>query len=146
MVQFRKSKKVGPFRFTVSQRGISASAGAGPLRISRGADGKVRRTVRIPGTGIYDVKVVGQQPQRAAAPRNMGTSRQPGWYPDPYDPSRNLFWNGTGWGYPPQALPVVQPPTQPVRPPKQRNAFVVAALILGAVFLFVTCMTLIASR
>jgi hypothetical protein len=68
MVQYRKSKKVGPLRFTVSQRGISASIGAGPLRISHGADGKVRRTVRVPGTGIYDTKVVGgttrQRPPR----------------------------------------------------------------------------------
>lgn len=63
MVQYRKSKKVGPFRLTVSQRGISTSVGAGPLRVSRGADGKVRRTVRLPGTGIYDTKVVGTRRQ-----------------------------------------------------------------------------------
>jgi len=68
MVQYRKSKKVGPFRLTVSQRGISTSVGAGPLRISRGADGKVRRTVRVPGTGIYDTKVVGGQSRSPASP------------------------------------------------------------------------------
>ena len=61
MVKYRKSKKAGPFRFTVSQRGISTSVGYGPLRISHGADGKTRRTVRVPGTGIYDTKVVGGQ-------------------------------------------------------------------------------------
>ena len=73
MVQYRKSKKVGPFRLTVSQRGISTSVGAGPVRISRGADGKVRRTVRVPGTGIYDTKVVGTtrqaRPAAAAQPQ-----------------------------------------------------------------------------
>jgi hypothetical protein len=67
MVQYRKSKKVGPFRLTVSQRGISTSVGAGPLRVSRGADGRVRRTVRVPGTGIYDTKVVGGTARPAAA-------------------------------------------------------------------------------
>jgi len=67
MVQYRKSKKVGPFRLTVSQRGISTSVGAGPVRISRGADGRVRRTVRVPGTGIYDTKVVGTTPQARPA-------------------------------------------------------------------------------
>lgn len=75
MAQFRRSKKVGPFRFTLSQRGISASVGKGPLRISRGADGKYRRTVRIPGSGLYDTKVIGasagkridQQPVNGAA-------------------------------------------------------------------------------
>jgi Protein of unknown function (DUF4236) len=59
MVQYRKSKKVGPFRITVSQQGISTSVGYGPLRVSHGADGKVRRTVRAPGTGLYDTKVIG---------------------------------------------------------------------------------------
>jgi Protein of unknown function (DUF4236) len=74
MVQYRKNKKVGPFRLTVSQRGISTSVGAGPVRVSRGADGRVRRTVRVPGTGIYDTKVVGGptrqvRPAAAAQPQ-----------------------------------------------------------------------------
>jgi hypothetical protein len=60
MVTFRKSKKVGPFRFTLSNRGVSTSVGGGPLRISRAADGKLRRTVRVPGLGLYDTKVIGQ--------------------------------------------------------------------------------------
>jgi hypothetical protein len=59
MVRYRRSTKVGPFRFTVSQRGVSTSVGSGPLRLTYGADGKVRRTVRVPGAGIYDTKVVG---------------------------------------------------------------------------------------
>ncbi|WP_430336020.1 DUF4236 domain-containing protein [Rhodococcus sp. ACT016] len=58
MVQFRKSKSFGPVRLTASKRGLGVSVGAGPLRVSRGADGKVRRTVRVPGTGIYDTKVI----------------------------------------------------------------------------------------
>lgn len=59
MVQFRKSKSFGPVRLTASKRGISTSVGAGPFRVSFGADGKTRRTVRVPGTGIYDTKVIG---------------------------------------------------------------------------------------
>jgi tetratricopeptide (TPR) repeat protein len=59
VVQYRKSKKIGPLRVTMSQRGISTSIGAGPFRITHGADGKTRRTVRVPGTGVYDTKVVG---------------------------------------------------------------------------------------
>lgn|SRR5574337_565305 len=73
MVQYRKRKNVGPFRLTVSQRGISTSVGAGPVRVSRGADGRVRRTVRVPGTGIYDTKVVGMtrpaRPEAASRPQ-----------------------------------------------------------------------------
>ena len=45
--QFRKSKRVGPFRLSLSRRGVGASIGFGPFRISRGADGKWRRTTRL---------------------------------------------------------------------------------------------------
>lgn len=61
MVQYRKSKKVGPFRVTASTRGISTSVGYGPLRVTRRADGRYQRTARIPGTGIRDTRVVGAQ-------------------------------------------------------------------------------------
>ena len=64
MVQFRRSKKVGPFRFTVSQRGLSSSIGGGPFRVGLGADRKIRRTIRIPRTGIYDTKVSGATRRR----------------------------------------------------------------------------------
>ncbi|KKF02902.1 hypothetical protein A5739_24290 [Mycobacterium colombiense] len=60
-MQFRKTKTLGPFRFTLTQRGLSVSAGAGPLRFSRAADGTVRRTLRLPGTGIWNTKVVRRQ-------------------------------------------------------------------------------------
>jgi hypothetical protein len=44
---FRRSKKVGPFRFTLSKRGLGVSAGAGPVRIGRGATGRNSLTVRL---------------------------------------------------------------------------------------------------
>jgi Protein of unknown function (DUF4236) len=59
MVQFRKRWKFGPFSFGLSKRGLSISVGAGGVRVSKGADGKMRRTVGIPGTGVYDTKVIG---------------------------------------------------------------------------------------
>jgi hypothetical protein len=74
MVQFRKSKKVGPFRFTLTKRGFSTSAGAGPLRISKGADGKLRRTLRVPGVGLYDTKVIGRPRPRASKPQAADAS------------------------------------------------------------------------
>jgi hypothetical protein len=65
--QYRKSKKVGPFRFTASKRGISSSVGFGPYRVTRRADGGYQRTVRIPGTGIRNTTRIGstRQPQSA---------------------------------------------------------------------------------
>lgn len=59
MVTFRKSKKVGPIRFTVSKAGLSTSAGAGGARVSVNSKGEVRRTVGIPGSGVYDTKKIG---------------------------------------------------------------------------------------
>jgi hypothetical protein len=70
MVQFRRSKKVGPFRFTVSQRGLSSSIGGGPFRVGLGADRKIRRTIRIPRTGIYDTKVIGGTRRRRRSARH----------------------------------------------------------------------------
>jgi hypothetical protein len=67
MVQYRKSKKVGPVRFTASKRGISTSVGYGPLRVTRRADGRYQRTARIPGTGIRDTRVSGSQRQAPAS-------------------------------------------------------------------------------
>lgn len=57
--RFRKSKVLGPLRLTLTRRGVGASIGFGPLRYSLGADGKVRRTRRIPGTGMYDTETIG---------------------------------------------------------------------------------------
>jgi hypothetical protein len=34
MVRYRKSKKIGPFRITLTQKGISTSIGEGGFRIS----------------------------------------------------------------------------------------------------------------
>lgn len=47
--QFRRTKSFGPFRFSLSRGGVGASIGFGPFRISRGADGKWRRTTRVAG-------------------------------------------------------------------------------------------------
>src|ERR1700692_4589800 len=67
MVQYRKSKKVGPVRFTASKRGISTSVGSGPFRVTRRADGRYQRTARLPGTGIRDTRVIGGQRQAPAS-------------------------------------------------------------------------------
>lgn len=56
----RKSKTFGPVRITASKRGLSASIGKGPLRVTRRADGKVNQTARIPGTSISYVHTTGR--------------------------------------------------------------------------------------
>ncbi|MDR7170514.1 hypothetical protein J2W56_004265 [Nocardia kruczakiae] len=87
MAQFRKSKKFGPVRITASKKGLGVSAGAGPVRVGIGADGKVRRTVRLPGTGINDTKVVGQT-AKPTKPRAQATPQpQPEARPEPPPPA-----------------------------------------------------------
>ena len=49
---FRRSKSFGPFRFTLSKRGLGVSAGAGPLRIGRGATSRRTLSVRLL-TGLF---------------------------------------------------------------------------------------------
>jgi hypothetical protein len=58
-VRYRKSTKIGPFRLTATKNGLSVSAGVKGARVSLGSDGKVRRTLSLPGTGMSDTKVIG---------------------------------------------------------------------------------------
>ena len=53
MIQFRKSKKLGPFRLTVSKSGFSVSSGVKGARVSMNSKRQARRTFSIPGTGIF---------------------------------------------------------------------------------------------
>ena len=49
---YRKSKKVGPFRFTLTHRGVSGSVGAGPARVGRSTSGRRSASARI-GKGLF---------------------------------------------------------------------------------------------
>lgn len=60
--RFRKSFKVGPFRFTASKSGISSSFGVKGFRVTKRADGKTQTTVSIPGTGLSHVYTHGSRP------------------------------------------------------------------------------------
>lgn len=56
----------------------------------------------------------------------------PGWYPDPNDPSREMFWDGDEWV--PPSLPAG---TLPVQTPKPQAGIdsKTLAFVLGAIFL-----------
>ncbi len=58
--RFRKSKSLlgGLVRLTLGRRGLSASVGGRALRLSRAPDGSVRRTLSIPGLGLFRSDVV----------------------------------------------------------------------------------------
>lgn len=61
--RFRKSKKVGPIRVTVSNSGVSTSIGGKGARITKRADGKIQTTASIPGTGISHTTIHNSTPQ-----------------------------------------------------------------------------------
>ncbi|SOB84230.1 DUF4236 domain-containing protein [Streptomyces sp. 1331.2] len=76
---YRKSFKAGGLRVTASKSGISYSAGVKGARITKQANGRVRTTVGIPGTGISHSRTAGtrkvrSRPATAAAPQ--GPRRQ----------------------------------------------------------------------
>lgn len=57
--RFRRSTKIGPFRFTATRRGFSTSVGVRGARIGVNSKGQIRATGGIPGTGIYDTEIIG---------------------------------------------------------------------------------------
>ncbi|HHY70530.1 MAG TPA: DUF4236 domain-containing protein [Thermoanaerobacterales bacterium] len=60
--RIRKSIGIGKlFRINLSKSGIGFSAGVPGCRVSVGPDKKVRRTIGIPGTGIYSTEVIGEK-------------------------------------------------------------------------------------
>ena len=71
--RFRKSIKMGPLRFTLSKSGVSSSVGVKGYRVTKTANGRVRRTASIPGTGINYVTESGGK--RAAKARRQKKPR-----------------------------------------------------------------------
>lgn len=72
MVQFRKSLKFGPFRVTASKSGLSVSGGVPGARVSVNTKGEVRRTVGLPGSGLYDTKKIGGGSRRGDGGADAG--------------------------------------------------------------------------
>jgi len=62
-----------------------------------------------------------------------------GWYPDPSDPSRNIYWDGTSWSRPPSAPPAQQPQQkQDGSGVSKKTAVAIGVCILAAIGLFTT--------
>lgn len=65
-VRFRKSIKAGPVRVNFSKSGVGYSVGGKGFRVTKKANGGVRTTTSIPGTGISYVKDSGSGKRRSA--------------------------------------------------------------------------------
>ncbi len=76
-LRYRKSKKLGPVRLTLSKSGLGASIGVKGFRVTKTATGRVRTTASIPGTGISYVKETGgKRPDGAAKSRTAAAPPQ----------------------------------------------------------------------
>ena len=64
--RYRKTFKAGPFRMTVSNKGVSSSVGVKGARVTKRADGKVQTTASIPGTGMSYTTTQGSAQKRQA--------------------------------------------------------------------------------
>ncbi len=75
--RFRKSLNLGPLRINFSQSGVGFSVGNKFGRITQKADGNIRTTTTLPGTGISHVKEYGAKQTGAAqggSPNDSGGS------------------------------------------------------------------------
>lgn len=73
---FRKSKKAGPFRFTLSKRGIGWSVGNKYIGYSHGASGRKSLRASIPGTGIsYTTGLGSKRKKRKITARRSRAAR-----------------------------------------------------------------------
>lgn len=54
-LRFRKSIKAGPVRINLSKSGVGYSVGTKGYRVTKTANGRIRKTASIPGTGISHV-------------------------------------------------------------------------------------------
>ncbi|MUH43378.1 MAG: DUF4236 domain-containing protein [Actinobacteria bacterium] len=113
--QIRRSKYFGPFRVSLTKRGLSGSVGIPGFRMSTNTRGQVRRTVRIPGTGIYNTKILNPKSSSSAARKSKAPKRAPAtatqahpeqppppsapasWYPDPQGVATWRWWDGQVW-------------------------------------------------
>jgi hypothetical protein len=54
--RFRKIKNIGPFRTTVSKKGVGTSFGFLGFRFGVSLDGRKYWSFGVPGTGLYYIK------------------------------------------------------------------------------------------
>ncbi len=81
-LNFRKSKKIGGVRFTVSKSGISTSVGGKHFRITQNANGRVTATTRA--MGMYSTETLSSkkksQPQKSVDPRQQKINKYILWF------------------------------------------------------------------
>ena len=74
--RFRKSIDIlGLFRINFSKSGIGFSWGVPGYRVTKMANGRTRKTVSIPGTGVSHVTETGKN-KKSEAPRSITSKKK----------------------------------------------------------------------
>lgn len=69
-IRFRKTKKAGPFRFSLTKKGVGWSIGNKYIGYSHGASGRKSLRASIPGTGIsYITPIFGRKKRKSSPAR-----------------------------------------------------------------------------
>lgn len=74
--RYRKSFKFGPFRVNLSKSGVGYSMGNKYFRVTKKANGGVRTTTTLPGTGISHVKDYSAKQVKAAVQSQPQSAQQ----------------------------------------------------------------------
>ena len=75
-LRYRKSINLGPVRINLSKSGVGYSVGTKGYRVTKKADGGIRKTVSIPGTGISHVTEYSKTTVQAAKKQPKPTTKQ----------------------------------------------------------------------
>jgi hypothetical protein len=76
--RWRRSIRSGPFRISLSKKGIGYSLGIPGLRVGRSPTGKTYVSQSIPGTGLWRIKYFGKKQQTGVGtPPVVGPSQSP---------------------------------------------------------------------
>ena len=96
--RFRKSINAGPFRINLSKSGIGYSVGGKGFRITKKANGGLRTTTSIPGTGIsYTKDFSGSKKSTASQGRAVNQNMEPPIPPE--QPRDKKPWYRRWWAY-----------------------------------------------
>lgn len=71
-IRFRKTKKAGPFRFSLTKKGVGWSIGNKYIGYSHGASGRKSLRASIPGTGISYITPIGGKKRKSTPARKTG--------------------------------------------------------------------------
>lgn len=96
--RWRRSVRLVPgLRINLSSRGVGYSVGPRGLRVGRGADGRYRRTLAVPGTGLTTTSIIGSRRRASMSEQQDIRTAPPAWADSPQEAFAPVSGTRTGW-------------------------------------------------